>query len=128
VLFFMVFRPCHSSGGKSPASHGCGPGLFPGQVVWHLWWIKWHWGRFSPSTSVSPANSYSTDYSTLIIYHPGLVLIGQILADVPSGLSLIPPKKKKRKWYFCFLPIDLQHQHRVESDVSRLISAQPGFF
>jgi hypothetical protein len=39
------------------------------QVMWDLWWTKWHWG-----TSVSPANSYSTDYSTLIfIYHPGLV-------------------------------------------------------
>jgi hypothetical protein len=34
---------------------------------------KWHWGRFSPSTSVSPANSHSTDCSTSIIYHPGLV-------------------------------------------------------
>jgi hypothetical protein len=31
-------------------------------------------GRFSPSTSVSPANSHSTDCSTLIIYHnrPGI--------------------------------------------------------
>jgi hypothetical protein len=35
---------------------------------------KWHWGGFPPSTSVSPANSHSTDCSTLIIvYHPGLV-------------------------------------------------------
>jgi hypothetical protein len=30
-------------------------------------------GRFSPNTSVSPANSHSTDCSTLIIYRPGLV-------------------------------------------------------
>jgi hypothetical protein len=31
-------------------------------------------GRFSPSTSVSPANSHSTDCSTfIVIYHPGLV-------------------------------------------------------
>jgi hypothetical protein len=43
------------------------------KVMWDLWWTKWHWGRFSPSTSVSPANSPSTDYSTLIIYHPALV-------------------------------------------------------
>jgi hypothetical protein len=43
--------------------------------VWDLWWIKWHWGRFSPTTSVSPANHHSTNCST-------------ILADVPSGLSL----------------------------------------
>jgi hypothetical protein len=31
-------------------------------------------GGFSPSTSVSPANSLSTDCSTfIIVYHPGLV-------------------------------------------------------
>jgi hypothetical protein len=43
------------------------------QVMLDLWWTKWHWGRFYPSASVSPANSHSSDYSTLIIYHPGLV-------------------------------------------------------
>jgi hypothetical protein len=32
------------------------------------------WGTFPPSTSVSPANSHSTDcYTFIIIYHPGLV-------------------------------------------------------
>jgi hypothetical protein len=35
---------------------------------------KWHWGRFSPSTSVSPANLHSTSCSTvIIIYYLGLV-------------------------------------------------------
>jgi hypothetical protein len=57
-------RPCHSSGGYSPASHCGGPGSSPGQVMWDLWSTKWHWGRFPPSTSVSPANSHSTDCST----------------------------------------------------------------
>jgi hypothetical protein len=38
----------------------------PGQVIWDLWWSKWHCGRFSPSTSVS-AVTHSTDCSTLII-------------------------------------------------------------
>jgi hypothetical protein len=68
-------RPCHSSGGYSPASHRGGQGPIPDQVMWDLWWTKWHRGRFSPSTSVSPDNSHSTDCSTLIIYHyhPGLV-------------------------------------------------------
>jgi hypothetical protein len=42
-------------------------------VMWDLWWTKWRWGRFSPSTSVSPTNSPSTDCTTLIIYHLGLV-------------------------------------------------------
>jgi hypothetical protein len=42
--------------------------------MWDLWWTKWHWGRFSPRTSVSPANLQSTDCSTIIIiYHLGLV-------------------------------------------------------
>jgi hypothetical protein len=42
--------------------------------MWDLWWIKWNWGMFSPSTSVSPANSHSTDCSTtIIICHLGLV-------------------------------------------------------
>jgi hypothetical protein len=44
-----------------------------GQAMWDLWWIKRHWSRVSPSTSVSPANSHSTDCSILIINHPGLV-------------------------------------------------------
>jgi hypothetical protein len=50
-----------------------GPGLSPDQVMWDLWWTKWHWDTVSPTTSVSPANSHSTDCSTLITYHPGLV-------------------------------------------------------
>jgi hypothetical protein len=54
-----------------------GPGWIPGQVMWDFWWTKWHWGRFSLCTSVSPANSHSTDYCTLIIYHPGLVQYGK---------------------------------------------------
>jgi hypothetical protein len=41
--------------------------------LWDLWWTKWHWGRFSPSNSVSPANCHSTDCSTFMIYHPELI-------------------------------------------------------
>jgi hypothetical protein len=50
-----------------------GPGSIPGQVMWDLWWKEWHWVRFSPSTSVSPANPHSTDCFIIIIAHPGLV-------------------------------------------------------
>jgi hypothetical protein len=46
----------------------------PGQVMWYLWWTKWRWGKFSPSTSDFPANLHSTNCSTItIIYHLGLV-------------------------------------------------------
>jgi hypothetical protein len=63
--------------------------------MWDLWWTKWYWGRFSPSTSVSPANPYSTNCSIIIIirgwYNRPTV------ADVPSGLSLTPPREMKKK-------------------------------
>jgi hypothetical protein len=47
----------------------------PAHVIWDLWWIKWHWGRFSSSISISPANFHSTNCSLIIIiiYHLGLV-------------------------------------------------------
>jgi hypothetical protein len=68
--------------------------------MWHLWWTKWRWGRFSPSTSVSPANLYSTNFSTItIIYHLGWYN-RPVVAAVPSGLSLTPLtliKNKKNK-------------------------------
>jgi hypothetical protein len=42
--------------------------------MWDLWWTKWCWGRFSPSTSAFPANLHSTKFSIIIIiYHLGLV-------------------------------------------------------
>jgi hypothetical protein len=54
--------------------HRGGPGSSPGHVMWDLWRTKWHWCRFYPSTSVSPASFHSTNCSTLtIIYHLGLV-------------------------------------------------------
>jgi hypothetical protein len=59
--------PRHSSSGYSLASHrGC-PCSNPVLVKWDLWWTKWRWCRFSPSTSVSPANLYSTKFSIIII-------------------------------------------------------------
>jgi hypothetical protein len=38
-----------------------------GLVMWDLWCTKWRWGRFSPSTSVSPVNLHSTSCSTIIL-------------------------------------------------------------
>jgi hypothetical protein len=32
-----------------------------------LWWTKRHWGRFPPSTSVSPRNHHSINFSIIII-------------------------------------------------------------
>jgi hypothetical protein len=40
--------------------------------MWDFWWTEWRW--FFPSISVSPANLYSSNFSTITItYHLGLV-------------------------------------------------------
>jgi hypothetical protein len=55
------------------ASHIGLQDLSKGQVMWDLWWTKWHWGRVHQDASVSSAN-HSTDSTTLIIIqNPGLV-------------------------------------------------------
>jgi hypothetical protein len=75
----------HSSGASHwPLYHS---GL--GQVRWDLWWTKWQWGRFPLSTLVSPA-IHSTDCLTP---SSGVGTIGQIVADIPCGLSF--PNNKK---------------------------------
>jgi hypothetical protein len=79
--------------------------------MWGLWWTKRHWGRFSPSTSVSPAN-HSTDFSIIIIiqgWHK------RPLSGRSAEWTLIPPptmqiKKKGGKGW------------KYEREVSRLIS------
>jgi hypothetical protein len=64
--------------------------------MWDLWWTKCHWGRFSLSTSVSPANSHSTDWSTFNHLSSGAGTIGQKVAAVSSGLSRTKRKIKKK--------------------------------
>jgi hypothetical protein len=44
----------------------------------------------------SPANSHSTDYSTLIIYHPGLVQAKQWPTYQVDSVSPHPKKLKKK--------------------------------
>jgi hypothetical protein len=51
---------------RSTAQRG-GPCLNPGVVMWDFVMDKkWPWGRFSPLTSVSPANLHSICFSTII--------------------------------------------------------------
>jgi hypothetical protein len=62
-------------------------------VKWDLWWTKWRWGRFPPSTSVSPANLHSINCSTVtLIYHLGLYNRPAVAA-VPGDISPAPQKK-----------------------------------
>lgn len=75
-------------------SHCGGPGSRTGQIMWDLLWAEWQWGRFSVSTSFSPANSYSTRCSTVtIICHLGLIKLDHSVTAGPSGLGLTPWEK-----------------------------------
>jgi hypothetical protein len=74
--FSTLLIPMPSAGNdpENVPSNSDSPGSNPGLVMWDLWRTKWRWGRFSPSTSVSPANLHSTNFSTITItYHLGLV-------------------------------------------------------
>jgi hypothetical protein len=64
--------------------------------MWDLWWTKWHWRRFPPSTSVSPATSFHRLSHTDHLLS-GAGTISQLVTDVPSGLSFIPPQETKKK-------------------------------
>jgi hypothetical protein len=68
--------------------------------MWGLWWTKRHLGRFSPSTSVSPANY--TNFSITIITRgwPNMLLVAAVPSEANSTLrspSTIPILKKLRK-------------------------------
>jgi hypothetical protein len=57
---------------------------------------KWGWGRFSPSTSVYPANLHSTNFSTITLtYHPGLVQQASSGCSTQSPIAQIKKNKKK---------------------------------
>jgi hypothetical protein len=36
------------------------------RLMWDLWWNKWRWGRFSPSTSVFHTSSHSISFFIFI--------------------------------------------------------------
>jgi hypothetical protein len=66
--------------------------------MWDLWWIKEELGQVSSA-------SHSSDCPTLIVIHfpsSGAGIIGQIVTDVPSAVSLTSPQKKTMdKFSFC---------------------------
>jgi hypothetical protein len=54
--------------------------------MWDLWWTKWRWGRFSPSTSVSLASLQSTKFSIITITRDRYNK--PVVTDVPSGPNM----------------------------------------
>jgi hypothetical protein len=85
ICFYYSIGPCHSLSVKSQASRRGDLGSIPGQAIWDLWWTKWHWGRFFGAYFGFPCQAFHR-----LLHHPGL---GNIVADVPSGLSLTPSQE-----------------------------------
>jgi hypothetical protein len=67
------------------------------------------WGRFSPSTSVSPANSYSTNYS-ILINHPVIDDRVLILENVVKYKQTTKGKPDEYRWRFISGKIGLKWQ------------------
>jgi hypothetical protein len=74
--------------------------------MWGLWWAKRHWGRFSPSTSVSPAN-HSTNFSIIITrgWHDRPISGCSAKWTQLDWTPTIPVKEKKllTKWRLCVI-------------------------
>jgi hypothetical protein len=93
-LYSSLFclRPCHSSDGHSPASHRGGPGSRPGHVGFVV-------DEVAPGQVFSEYLSFPCQFSFHRLLHThlssGAGTISQLVAGVPSGLSLTPPQKTK---------------------------------
>jgi hypothetical protein len=91
---------------------------------------KAHWSRFSPSISVSTANSHSTDCSTFIInYHPGwydtpISGVGTKWTQSHPTPRPPPPKKKLTRFteysFFCVRSGPTRKSRVIESIPRRL--------
>jgi hypothetical protein len=72
------------------------PGSVPRKVMWDLWWIKWYWGRYSPNTSVSPANSHSTNCS-IFIKHAARIIDAVCSVDTDSVVKYWRKKRTENR-------------------------------
>jgi hypothetical protein len=106
-LFCYFIHFCTGLPATEQSHHGSS-GLISGQAMWDFWWTKWHWGRFSPSTSVSPANSRSTD-RTILIYYLGLEEWAHQWPVYQVDSVSTHPKQPLNKGSFLLLDTHLSH-------------------
>jgi hypothetical protein len=74
VLRAVPLKSWHLEGLSAPLQHCMVAQAVrrrPRSAMWDLWWTKWHWCRFSPSTSVSPPLWSSGQGSCLQIQRSG---------------------------------------------------------
>jgi hypothetical protein len=78
--------------------------------MWHLWWTKWHCGRFSLSISVSLAKN-STDCSTFIIVIRGWY-DRPVVASIIIGSVRLYPKQEEREKIVGYAPLTEKNQRK----------------
>jgi hypothetical protein len=96
------------------------PGFAPGSNEWDFWWTKWHRGRFSPSTLVSPVKTVnSTNFCILTITRGRYNRPG--VAAVPSEPSVdsTPPSPQYKKKRTDFTELEPFLRNRQLSSYSR---------
>jgi hypothetical protein len=66
--------------------------------MWDLWWKEWHWGKFLFSEYFGFPCQFSFHKLLRIHHHQPSAAgtIDQLVADVPSRLSLTPPQENKK--------------------------------
>jgi hypothetical protein len=87
--------PCQSSGGQSPASHRGGPGSIPGHVGLVVYKVEL--GKVFSKYFAFP---WQFSFHRLLHTHRLSSVagtIGQLVAEVPGELSLIPPQDSKKE-------------------------------
>ena len=88
--------------GKTPDSQK----KIPGQSMWDLWWIQWHWDRFSPEYFGFPLPvSFNRcllhgKTNKLIIFITGVHNKPQGCGASVASAAGILHKKKTTCWYF----------------------------
>jgi hypothetical protein len=86
VPSFKIKRPKHEASSEVKTAWRLYL-LYPTRT--HLWWTKWRRGRFSPSTSVSPAKSvHSTNFIIIII----IIIITTQVPPIGEGPHVAPFK------------------------------------
>jgi hypothetical protein len=70
------------------------------QIMWSLYWTKWHWGRFPRHTSISFGNSHPTDCSRLNITIPNWYSRPNSGRRINWTVSPHPTKENSLFWKF----------------------------
>jgi hypothetical protein len=89
TLIYIYVSPCHSS-------HRGGPCSNTGEVMWDLWWIKWHWGQVFSEYFVFPCQF---SFHRLPHTHYDLPSRAGTMRQIVDSVSPLTQRNKKKTTY-----------------------------